>query len=289
MDQHVHSASGISQIVDALERRKAILFVGAGVSMSVGLPSWSRLIEFMTVDLDMPDEPVAASHATTYQSIAECYRLKHGSLDCLVEWMKTEWSVAPETLRDSPLHRLIVELDFPIVYTTNYDSNLELAYEAHGHPFTKITRARDVAAAPSGGTQIVKYHGDFSDPDTLVVSESDYFERLSFDAPLDLKFRSDAFGCSVLFIGYSMSDLNIRFLMHRLWSTWKRTGDEGHRPPSFLFMFEPNEVQTRVLKRWGVEVLEGHGGSSQDSLLQFLINLKHERDRRRQASSRGGT
>ena len=167
----MQSEDGVSQIVDALEQRKAILFVGAGVSMSVGLPSWAKLIEYMTEDLEIPD-PAAALHATTYQSIAECYRLKHGSLDCLVEWMKKEWCVAPEHLKASELYRLTVELDFPIVYTTNYDANLELAYEALQHPFAKIASAKDIAAAPSGVTQIVKYHGDFSDPETLVVTES---------------------------------------------------------------------------------------------------------------------
>jgi hypothetical protein len=28
-----------------------------------------------------------------------------------------------------------VELDFPIIYTTNYDRNLEVAYEIYGKPY----------------------------------------------------------------------------------------------------------------------------------------------------------
>ncbi|MBY3383417.1 SIR2 family protein [Rhizobium laguerreae] len=267
----------ILAIVSALERRQAILFVGAGISMSVGLPSWTCLIDHMLTDLGLPSS-FAAAHGTTYQEIAEYYRLKHGSLSQLVEWMKCEWQILPEQLRTSELHRLIVELDFPLVYTTNYDANLEMSYETFGRPFTRITSAKDMATAPVGKTQIVKYHGDFSDPDTLVLTESDYFDRLSFDAPLDIKFRSDAFASTLLFIGYSMSDLNIRFLLHHLWSTWRRTGLDRHRPPLFLFMHEPTEVQVHVLKRWGVTVLSGDGESSGDSLSHFLERLLQRRN-----------
>lgn len=265
----------ISAIATALERRQAILFVGAGISMNVGLPSWTCLIEHMLADLDLAQSSMGRD--ATYQEIAEYYRLKHGSLSRLVDWMKREWQISPEQLKNSELHRLIVALNFPLIYTTNYDANLELSYQAFGRPYARITSAKDIATATVGFTHIVKYHGDFSDPDTLVLTESDYFDRLSFDAPLDIKFRSDAFASTMLFVGYSMSDLNIRFLLHRLWSIWQQTGLDRHRPPLFLFMHEPSEVQTHVLKRWGVTVISGDGESSGDSLSRFLKRLVEQR------------
>ena len=42
--------------------------------------------------------------------------------------MDRTWSVSEERVRGSRLHELIVELDFPLIYTTNYDSNLEVAF-----------------------------------------------------------------------------------------------------------------------------------------------------------------
>ncbi|ACE94229.1 hypothetical conserved protein (plasmid) [Rhizobium etli CIAT 652] len=266
----------IAAIATALERRQAILFVGAGISMNVGLPSWTCLIEHMLADLDLAQSSLGSRDAT-YQQIAEYYRLKHGSLSRLVEWMKREWQISPQQLKNSELHRLIVALDFPLIYTTNYDANLELSYQAFGRPYARITSAKDLATATVGVAHIVKYHGDFSDPDTLVLTESDYFDRLSFDAPLDIKFTSDAFASTMLFVGYSMSDLNIRFLLHRLWSIWQRTGLGQHRPPLFLFMHEPSEVQTHVLKRWGVTVISGDGQSSGHSLSRFLKRLVEQR------------
>ena len=261
-------------IASALKYRQAILFVGAGVSMSIGLPSWTSFVDHLLKELAVA-RPPSGPHATSYQAIAECYRLRHGGLESLVDWMTREWEVSPDRLRASSLHKLIVELDFPIVYTTNYDANLEKSYEVFSHPFVKIASAADMADARPGIPQIVKYHGDFSDPETLVLTESDYFDRLAFDAPMDIKFRGDAFASTLLFIGYSMSDLNIRFLLHRLWSIWRRTGQSRHRPPVFLFMHDPDDVQRQVLQSWGVTVLSGEGTDAEESLVKFLSALSN--------------
>jgi hypothetical protein len=252
---------------------RAILFVGAGVSMSVGLPSWRRLIEYMAAELGLDDAAIGAPDLS-YQMLAEYYRLKQGSIEPLSRWMARNWDVSREQVADSRLHRLIVALDFPIIYTTNYDRNLEVAYEIHGKPYAKIANAKEIAEARQGVTQIVKYHGDFDDDESLVLAETDYFSRLSFDSPLDAKFRADALGSTILFIGYSMSDLNIRLLLYRLWQTWNESGYENDRPRSFVFMPEPNVVQEAVLDRWGITVLTGEADDPGEALCSFLEKLK---------------
>lgn len=57
----------------------------------------------------------------------------------------------------------------------------------------------DVAEAQAELPHIVKFHGDFDDDASLVLTESDYFERLDFDTPLDSKFQADVLGRSILF------------------------------------------------------------------------------------------
>jgi len=115
----------LGPLVDTIRDRRAILFVGAGVSMSVGLPSWQKLIEHMATDLQVSRDFI--NRRESYQTLAEYYRITHGSLDALRRWMDRNWSVSREKVRASRLHSLIVELDFPIIYTTNYDRNLEAA------------------------------------------------------------------------------------------------------------------------------------------------------------------
>ncbi|MEF2559314.1 SIR2 family protein [Aurantimonas sp. C2-5-R2] len=207
--------SRLDELATAIASRRAILFAGAGLSMIVGLPSWRELVDHMRRELEL--DPESPGMEASYQTLSEYYRIKTGSIGPLRSWMDRHWGVSEENVAKSPVHDMIVKLNFPIIYTTNYDYNLEVAFNLSGHPYVKIVNARDIAKATSVDTQIVKFHGDFEDDQSLVIAETDYFNRLHLDSPLDIKFRADALGRTILFIGYSVSDLNIRLLLHRLW------------------------------------------------------------------------
>lgn len=262
---------GLASLAKAIGRGSAILFVGAGVSISVGLPSWEKLIEQMAKELGIDEE--FSMRRDRFQTLAEYYRIRHGSIGPLRSWMDRNWSVARDRIETSELHRLIVMLNFPIIYTTNYDRNLELAFEIYGQRYVKVANARDVAQARQGVTHIVKFHGDFDDDSSLVLTETDYLDRLSFNSPLDVRFRADALGSTILFIGYSLSDPNIRLLLHRLWQTWHRSGYEKDRPPSFIFMASRNPVEEAVLGHWGISAVVGEVNDPQAALVNFLRQL----------------
>ena len=262
-------------LVRTIRNRQAILFAGAGVSMTVGLPSWSTLIAHMAEELGL-DRKAATDPNINYFTLAEYYRLTQGSIGPLRSWMDRHWSIPEDKLKRSRVHELIVQLDFPIVYTTNFDRNLEVAFALQGKEFVKIVTAKDVALAREGVTQIVKLHGDFDDDPSIVIAETDYLDRLSFESPLDIKFRADALGRTLLFVGYSMSDLNIRFLLHRLWKTWKASGYEKDRPQSYVFMLRPNPIDEAVLEQWGIRVLTEPGCKPEDALEAFLEKLAAE-------------
>lgn len=263
----------LADLAAAIRNRRAILFVGAGVSMSVGLPSWRTLIEHMGQELGF-DPAIFASPEVSYFTLAEYYRLKQGSIGPLRSWMDRNWTVPEETLRDSRVHQLIAELDFPIIYTTNFDRNLETSLRLHGRDFVKVTNAKDVARVREGVTQVVKFHGDFEDDQSLVIAETDYLQRLAFDTPLDIKFRADALGKTILFVGYSLSDLNIRLLLYRLWQTWRASGYEKDRPRSYVFMIRPNPVEEAVLEQWGIRAVTEDTDDPGDALQTFLEKLK---------------
>lgn len=262
----------LSKLASAVRDKRAILFAGAGVSMSIGLPSWAELIEHMRRDLGLPGEADNASYLT----LAEYYRLKHGSIGPLRSWMDRTWSVSEAQVKESRIHELIVELDFPIIYTTNFDNNLEIAYNIYGRPFSKISNTSDLVHKDTGRTQIIKFHGDFSDDDSLVIAETDYFKRLEFESPLDVKFKADAFGRTILFLGYSMSDLNIRLTLFRLWQTWRNSGRVRDRPASYVFSAKTDPVQDTVLENWGINVLHQEAEHPAQSMLAFLECLRDE-------------
>jgi hypothetical protein len=261
-------------LANAIERRHAILFVGAGVSMAVGLPSWRSLVDHLVKELDLRPDIIDGMN-DGYQMLAEFYRLKQGGLGPLRSWLDRNWKVAADRVADSQLHKLIVELDFPTIYTTNYDRNLEVAFEVHNKAYAKIANAKQMADAADGVTQIVKYHGDFDDDASLVLTETDFLDRLSFDSPLDIKFRADALGRTILFIGYSMSDPNIKLLLHGIWQIWERSGYRDHRPRSFVFMPSSNPLQEAMLDRWGITLLTPESEArADDALTAFLADIR---------------
>jgi SIR2-like domain len=271
----VHDGQSPQEVLAAAMRRgRAILFVGAGVSMAVGLPSWQSLIDHLLDELNLKRCVIEGMH-DGYQMLAEYYRQKRGGIGPLRSWLDRNWKVDPERVAASQLHRAIVELDFPIIYTTNYDRNLEIALEVYGKPYAKISNAKEIASAPIGVTHVIKYHGDFDDDASLVLTETDFLNRLSFNSPLDVKFRADALASTILFIGYSMSDPNIRLLLHRIWQTWEKSGHRHDRPRSFVFMPENNPVQETVLAKWGISMITPPDDATVDhALLQFLSDLQ---------------
>jgi hypothetical protein len=260
------------ELVEAVRARQAILFAGAGVSMTVGLPSWRTLIDHIAEELGL-DPKALAEPEVSYLTLAEFYRLTKGSIGPLRSWMDRSWSLPDEALRKSRVHDLICRLDFPIIYTTNFDRNLERAFEMRDKEFVKLVSAKDIARIRDGVTQIVKFHGDFDDDQSIVIAETDYLDRLSFESPLDIKFRSDSLGKTILFVGYSLSDLNIRFMLHRLWKTWRASGFERDRPPSYVFMIRPNPIEETVLRQWGIRVVTDQSGDPDHALEKFLSSL----------------
>ncbi|MBP6733735.1 MAG: SIR2 family protein [Chromatiaceae bacterium] len=184
--------------------------------------------------------------------------------------MDTQWHSGTIDIRTSSIHTLIALSRFPIIYTTNYDRWLERAFEAHGRDYTKIASVSDIPSIKDGVTQIVKFHGDFDDDDTIVLDESGYFDRLEFESPLDIKLRSDVLGKAVLFVGYSLSDINLRYLFYKLAKLWKAEKRSGVQPRSYFFTNRPNPVQEAILDQWGITVVVSDADDPQEALVSFM-------------------
>src|SRR4051794_11074580 len=136
-DVEARKSSSRDVLADAIKRRHAILFVGAGASMAVGLPSWQTLIDHLLKELGL-NPSIIDGMSDGYQMLAEFYRLKQGGLGPLRSWLDRNWKVGSDRVSASKLHKLIVQLDFPAIYTTNYDRNLETAFEVHNKAYAKI-------------------------------------------------------------------------------------------------------------------------------------------------------
>jgi len=260
------------ELVEAVRTRSAVLFAGAGLSNNLDLPTWNQLMAEMALKLGY-DPEVFAQYGGNLD-LAEYYVLVEKTLGELRGQMDRKWHSDESKVDGSPHHQLILELNFPIIYTTNYDRFLEIAYQRKGLPFTKVASIRDFSKIKEGHTQIVKFHGDFDDDKSIVLTESDYFERLAFESPLDIKLRSDSLGRPFLFIGYGIADVNIRYLLYKLHKIWSSSPFADARPHSYILLSKPNPIQEEILRHRGIHPIvaaEDHPGKG---LLRFLEELR---------------
>lgn len=244
------------ELVTRFREGRVIPFVGAGMSANVGYPSWDVLLERLGENLGqghLTHEQVVELTDGNRLRVAEYYYLTEGKQ---VGPLRKE--IHGQFKDVSPLdfggYVDLVNLGSQRIYTTNFDDLIERAYRELGLPFERITTPRDLALSAGNKAEIIKYHGDLTNDPSLVLTESQYYSRLNFDSPMDLKFRADLLGKSVMFIGYSFSDINIRIIWFRLLDMMRGV-EQTDMPTSYMVIVKPNPVEELLYKDAGIETI----------------------------------
>jgi len=264
------------EIVESVRNGECVLFLGAMASApsppgsrfaySDGPPSGSALSQRLVKTFDYQGED-ATNLARV--SLHVQYR-EYGSRQSLVKALRQE--IAPEDavgnprIVPSPALHMLAALPFRIVITTNYDDLFETALAqvevktpdgslAPKRPLIKVydpTRQgppENVPLDPSANKPILlKLHGDFSLPESIVITEEDYIvfiQRMSslHLHPIHENIRARMKTWPVLFIGYSLKDYNLRLLFRTLrWNV-----DQANYPLSFSVDPQPDNL---ILSVW---------------------------------------
>jgi len=274
------------RLVTELREANVLGFVGAGTSISGGYPDWIALIERMRKAL-----PNQVSQAMAFVSReedllmrAEHYRQLMGP-DAFASFIREQFG--DEAGRCQSLHEDLVRLPFSHVLTTNYDRLLERAHARvfpgelpHQVSWRNPTDIEDfLRAARRRGQQrrYVHLHGTYNDPESIVLTESDYQQRYHHtaagEALLSVLFTAHAF----LFVGFSFSDMDMmgvfRGTMARL-----RLGSPLH----FAFMAldpsrqDPTLVRQRLRKKYKIEPVF-YLATPEHAGLHELVRRLHER------------
>ncbi len=244
-------------LVEAVSERRAIPFIGAGFSSTLGLPNWRDLLAGLCseIDTEYSFEEIAEYASEDFLQIAEYLFIKSdrriGPLRHFIEQGILENKTSPVL---SAAHVELVNLGAPQIYTTNYDALIETTYKQLGLDCAVVALPKDVASINDHRAQVIKYHGDLRHESTLVLTESAYYKRLDFESPMDLKFRSDLLGRSVLYMGYSFRDVNIRLIWFKLMQMMQDI-PESDRRPSFIVRLTPNPVLDELYRDVGLRTI----------------------------------
>ena len=255
---------------------KVIPFVGSGLSARFKFPTWSGLVDLIAQELGW--DPDVFRLSGNFMQLAEYYVAKKGAVGELRSKLDKLFHAEDVDIAASKAHEQLVALNLPVIYTTNYENVIERAFEIHGSKYNKkfhvIANIDSFLDLSSDATQIVKFHGTFSDDASLVLTESNYFERLAFESPLDIRLRSDMLGSTLLFLGYSFSDMNLRLMLYKLMKLRKLHKTPELQPAAIMAASSFTPIQKELLNRWDVVVIELDPIDRDKGMDEFLESLR---------------
>ncbi len=262
---------------------RVIPFVGAGASMSVTWstdgktirgPSWRELVDQAAHLLGVDDPELLRIRGTDLQ-IIEYLRTKEDTIQPLINWLVQRMNPSDADLERAELLTALVGLkDCHLFYTTNYDDFLERRLKLSGRSITAVRSEHDLSNLPTD-TQVVKFHGDFARPETMVLSESDYERRMRLEGPLDLKLRSDILGRALLFIGYSFRDANVAYLFRLVTDHFRDLPQSFAGKRAYIIYPNPSDFETQLFNSRRIDVIpvsgEKLGKEIADVLAQMVL------------------
>jgi hypothetical protein len=256
---------------------RVVPFIGAGASMSISWsggkergPSWGEMVDQAIRLLGSNDPQLLRLRGSDLQ-ILEYFKIKRGELAPLTNWLSQQFAMATDDdILASPILAELVALDrCSIYYTTNYDDFLERALRKSGRPSQAITAERSIAHNRLD-VEVVKFHGDFNSPREMVVTESQYMDRMRLENAMDFKLRGDILGRAALFIGYSFRDPNVNYIFHLINRLFKDLPDSFTGRRAYIVLPDPSDFERRLFQERNIEVISV-GSNDQPREISNLI------------------
>ncbi|HYR08692.1 MAG TPA: SIR2 family protein [Longimicrobium sp.] len=258
----------------AIQLKLCTPFLGAGACAGV-LPLGGQVASRWSDEYDYPfDDRASLPRVSQYVAIdrgAQTPRFK-----LVADFNRTIAPLRkqgfPHLRRPSDPHRVVADLELPLYITTNYDDfmlqalrlNPPLSFPVR-EPMREVCdwrmsrqRGRISAASqrslpePSPENPIVYHlHGWLDDPDSLVLTEDDYLDFLVYiseNPDLIWARLEEAFASSsLLFLGYSLDDLNFKVLLRQLANYMQRS--EGARHVAVQLAPQGDETDEQMKRR----------------------------------------
>ncbi|MCE3606999.1 SIR2 family protein [Massilia sp. P8910] len=212
-------------LIKELAARRCIVFLGAGASAGCEPqhggkrpPTWSGLLTILVGKIRNHEEEKKLAEGL----IAELKYLDAAEV-ILSSLNRADYVDAMRHIFEQPryqpsdIHRAVLKIDPKIVITTNYDTVYDWycrqGIARDGYNIFKYTDNHLVSQLRSPIRCVIKAHGCITDPDTMVLTRSEYFSAKQksphFFKVLDALFLTH----TILFVGYSLTDPDIQITL----------------------------------------------------------------------------
>ena len=172
-----------NQLLECLVAQEVVPFIGAGISVSGGFPTWANHLRQQGRTAGIPPERVEAWLAQgQYEQIIDHIEQRHG-LDIFAQEIRDVFGKRG-SIQDITL--LISELFSDTLITTNYDRLLEHVFDTGDASRIQVINGVTAMALPDAEkVTIIKIHGDFKDPAHCILGK-DQYDAAYGEAALDL-------------------------------------------------------------------------------------------------------
>ena len=242
-------------LVKNIKERKASFFIGAGMSIPAGFPSWECLIENLIEKYkELPhylvqkveDYEKIKNDSTKYLLLAEDLREQLGPKK-YYDNLEEIFGIPDAKPTDN--HKILVDLKPSFILTLNYDRLIENAFNQKDGYFPKVFSYRQNREAANSFWKedffIFKAHGDaFNEPSNIILTQTDYrkvlFRENGYRSLLQTMFTSK----SMLLLGLSMNDPEFQLLLEYLHDSYHNGG------PLHYMLAPENESCNTLMKRY---------------------------------------
>lgn len=239
----------IRRIINASQNNALTFFVGAGISALSGAPTWKDLIHAINDKLERGRK--AEYSNDEYLQIPQMFYNSLGeNKEEYYKFIKDQ--LRSSSLRPNAIHREMFNLNPVSFITTNYDSLLEDAAVQYCQSFKVVSRDEDVPTI-FGDRFILKLHGDFKH-NNFVLKEEDYLNYSENFKLIETLVKSIFSTNTVVFIGYSLNDYNIKLILN-----WTKTLlKDCFRKPIFIYAGNQtlSDIELVYHQSKGLEVIE---------------------------------
>lgn len=251
-------------LFELIRKEEVIIWAGAGMSLYAGYPSGKKLGEILVENLSAKEKESLDTNLTLPNLAEEFYRLKGNNKNSLIRILNETFKKKAESTDTH--EKLSIIPHFKTIITTNYDSLFEDAYKQKAQV---IYKTKQIPFIENKKTQIFKVHGDLNEPDSIILTNSDYnnfFKDNHDNGTYWSVVRERLATNSVLFLGYNLEDPNVSVIFDRITDSFGE-----HRKECFLVA--PNLPQHKVndLVRKSIHYINS---TAEELVTELLLHLK---------------